>query len=169
MLEKNFKLNIKQGDICSRSFIGLNEEQSHILALLLLCINLYLVPCTLLSATRVMSNWRPQTSRPGFIVTDADLMDTLSLLLALSTLSQFVGYSDEVLDVKFLGKGDSHIVVATNSCQLKVFELLTNSCQILYGHTGQSPAEGSMCSCRSTCETSRGMFIHLQEGRKFRW
>lgn len=58
--------------------------------------------------------------------------------------SQFVGYSDEVLDVKFLGKGDSHIVVATNSCQLKVFELLTNSCQILYGHTGQSPAEGSM-------------------------
>uniref|UniRef100_A0A8D0D8Y2 Transducin beta like 3 n=1 Tax=Sander lucioperca TaxID=283035 RepID=A0A8D0D8Y2_SANLU len=47
----------------------------------------------------------------------------------------FVGYNDEVLDVKFLGKGDSHIVVATNSCQLKVFELLTNSCQILYGHT----------------------------------
>lgn len=49
---------------------------------------------------------------------------------------QFVGYNDEVLDVKFLGKADSHIVVATNSCQLKVFELQTNSCQILYGHTG---------------------------------
>ena len=61
----------------------------------------------------------------------------------LSCISQFVGYNDEVLDVKFLGKGDSHIIVATNSCQLKVFELLTNSCQILYGHTGQSPAEGS--------------------------
>uniref|UniRef100_A0A8C4ESX7 Transducin beta like 3 n=1 Tax=Dicentrarchus labrax TaxID=13489 RepID=A0A8C4ESX7_DICLA len=55
--------------------------------------------------------------------------------LSLSTLSQFVGYNDEVLDVKFLGKDDSHIVVATNSCQLKVFELLTNSCQILSGHT----------------------------------
>ncbi|CAG11456.1 unnamed protein product, partial [Tetraodon nigroviridis] len=49
--------------------------------------------------------------------------------------SQFVGYSDEVLDVKFLGKDDSHIVVATNSCQLNVFELASNSCQILYGHT----------------------------------
>ncbi|XP_061741160.1 transducin beta-like protein 3 [Nerophis ophidion] len=56
-------------------------------------------------------------------------------LPALSTQQQFVGYNDEVLDVKFLGKNDSHIVVATNSCQLKVFELLTNSCQILYGHT----------------------------------
>lgn len=56
-------------------------------------------------------------------------------LPALTTQQQFVGYNDEVLDVKFLGKADSHIVVATNSCQLKVFELQTNSCQILYGHT----------------------------------
>lgn len=84
-------------------------------------------------------------------------------LLPFSALPlQFVGYNDEVLDVKFLGKGDSHIVVATNSCQLKVFELLTNSCQILYGHTGQSPAEGSMCMCIPTCETRTSMFIHLQ-------
>ncbi|XP_010133416.1 PREDICTED: transducin beta-like protein 3, partial [Buceros rhinoceros silvestris] len=45
------------------------------------------------------------------------------------------GYNDEVLDVKFLGPGDSHIVVATNSPQLKVFELATSHCQILYGHT----------------------------------
>lgn len=72
-------------------------------------------------------------------------------ILSLSILSQFVGYSDEVLDVKFLGKDDSHIVVATNSCQLKVFELLTNSCQILYGHTGQSPAEGSICMYHILC------------------
>lgn len=49
---------------------------------------------------------------------------------------QLAGYNDEVLDVKFLGPGDSHIVVATNSPQLKVFELSTSHCQILYGHTG---------------------------------
>ncbi|NXL42572.1 TBL3 protein, partial [Podilymbus podiceps] len=48
---------------------------------------------------------------------------------------QLAGYNDEVLDVKFLGPGDSHIVVATNSPQLKVFELATSHCQILYGHT----------------------------------
>ena len=51
---------------------------------------------------------------------------------------QFVGFNDEVLDVKFLGKGDTHIVVATNSSQLKVFDLATSSCKILYGHTGES-------------------------------
>ncbi|XP_075686680.1 transducin beta-like protein 3 [Rhinoderma darwinii] len=48
---------------------------------------------------------------------------------------QFAGYNDEILDVKFLGPSDSHIVVATNSPQLKVFELATSNCQILYGHT----------------------------------
>ncbi|KAL8174882.1 UNVERIFIED_CONTAM: Transducin beta-like protein 3 [Gekko kuhli] len=48
---------------------------------------------------------------------------------------QFAGYNGEVLDVRFLGPGDSHIVVATNSPQLKVFELATSDCQILYGHT----------------------------------
>lgn len=73
------------------------------------------------------------------------------LLFFLSTLWQFVGYNDEVLDVKFVGKGDSHLVVATNSSQLKVFELLTNSCQILYGHTGESPAEGSPCLYVASC------------------
>ncbi|KAM4632578.1 transducin beta-like protein 3 [Discoglossus pictus] len=56
-------------------------------------------------------------------------------LQSLQLNKQFAGYNDEVLDVKFLGPSDSHIVVATNSPQLKVFELATSNCQILYGHT----------------------------------
>uniref|UniRef100_A0A9J8AAD8 Transducin beta like 3 n=1 Tax=Cyprinus carpio carpio TaxID=630221 RepID=A0A9J8AAD8_CYPCA len=67
---------------------------------------------------------------------------------ALTVQQQFVGYNDDILDVKFLGKDDTHIVVATNSSQLKVFELATNSCQILYGHTDSertaSPTFGKM-------------------------
>ncbi|KAM3598149.1 uncharacterized protein V6R79_014238 [Siganus canaliculatus] len=75
----------------------------------------------------------PASSRLATVTAEHNIV--LYQLPALITQQQFVGYSDEVLDVKFLGKDDSHIVVATNSCQLKVFELLTNSCQILYGHT----------------------------------
>ncbi|ETE65343.1 Transducin beta-like protein 3 [Ophiophagus hannah] len=48
---------------------------------------------------------------------------------------QFSGYNGEVLDVRFLGPKDSHIVVATNSSQLKVFELSSSNCQILPGHS----------------------------------
>lgn len=51
--------------------------------------------------------------------------------------SQFAGYSEEVLDVRFLGPKDSHIIVASNSPCLKVFELQTSACQILHGHTGK--------------------------------
>uniref|UniRef100_A0A670JU37 Transducin beta like 3 n=1 Tax=Podarcis muralis TaxID=64176 RepID=A0A670JU37_PODMU len=50
---------------------------------------------------------------------------------------QFAGNNGEVLDVRFLGPRDSHVVVATNSPQLKVFELVTSNCQILHGHTGR--------------------------------
>ncbi|XP_077590202.1 transducin beta-like protein 3 [Stigmatopora nigra] len=75
----------------------------------------------------------PTSARLATVTAEHNIV--LYQLPALSTQQQFVGYNDEVLDVKFLGKDDSHIVVATNSCQLKVFELLTNSCQILYGHS----------------------------------
>ncbi|XP_041851895.1 transducin beta-like protein 3 [Melanotaenia boesemani] len=75
----------------------------------------------------------PTSSRLATVTAEHNIL--LYQLPELTTQQQFVGYNDEVLDVKFLGKGDSHVVVATNSSQLKVFELLTSSCQILYGHT----------------------------------
>uniref|UniRef100_A0A9R1SPG4 Transducin beta like 3 n=2 Tax=Cyprinus carpio TaxID=7962 RepID=A0A9R1SPG4_CYPCA len=74
--------------------------------------------------------------------------ETWNYWACFSLLMKFVGYNDDILDVKFLGKDDTHIVVATNSSQLKVFELATNSCQILYGHTDSertaSPTFGKM-------------------------
>ncbi|PIK37386.1 putative transducin beta-like protein 3 [Apostichopus japonicus] len=48
---------------------------------------------------------------------------------------QMVGNNDEILDVKFLGADESHLAVASNSDQLRVFELSTLNCQILTGHT----------------------------------
>ena len=48
---------------------------------------------------------------------------------------QFVGNNDDVLDVKFIGKNDSHIAVATNSELVKVYEVVTWTCQVLRGHT----------------------------------
>lgn len=48
---------------------------------------------------------------------------------------QFCGYTDEILDLQFIGKDDSHLVVCTNSENLKVYNVKTWSCQILHGHT----------------------------------
>jgi U3 small nucleolar RNA-associated protein 13 len=46
-----------------------------------------------------------------------------------------VGFSDEVLDVVMLGTGDSHLAVATNSTDIKLYRLKDMSCQLLKGHT----------------------------------
>ena len=47
-------------------------------------------------------------------------------------VSQIAGNLDEVTDIKFLN--DSHIVMATNSPQLKVFDLATGSTCLMQGH-----------------------------------
>uniref|UniRef100_A0A673KI60 Transducin beta-like protein 3 n=1 Tax=Sinocyclocheilus rhinocerous TaxID=307959 RepID=A0A673KI60_9TELE len=90
----------------------------------------------------VLRVWDSSSARCVFTQTlpDAPALNTEEADLdpywaCFSLLMKFVGYNDDILDVKFLGKDDTHIVVATNSSQLKVFELATNSCQILYGHT----------------------------------
>lgn len=49
---------------------------------------------------------------------------------------QFVGYNDEILDMKFLGSSDHHVVVATNSNQVRLYNLTTMDCQLLAGHSG---------------------------------
>uniref|UniRef100_A0A4W5L185 Transducin beta like 3 n=1 Tax=Hucho hucho TaxID=62062 RepID=A0A4W5L185_9TELE len=75
----------------------------------------------------------PSSLRLATVTAEHNIL--LYQLPSFTTQQQFVGFNDEVLDVKFLGKGDTHIVVATNSSQLKVFDLATSSCNILYGHT----------------------------------
>ncbi|KAF8793900.1 transducin beta-like protein 3 [Argiope bruennichi] len=48
--------------------------------------------------------------------------------------NQFIGYIDDVLSVKFTGSKEDKIVVATNSSQIKIFQLPTFNCQLLKGH-----------------------------------
>jgi U3 small nucleolar RNA-associated protein 13 len=46
-----------------------------------------------------------------------------------------VGFSDEVLDVVLLGADGSHLAVATNSVDIKLYNLRDMGCQLLRGHT----------------------------------
>ncbi|XP_069125623.1 transducin beta-like protein 3 [Argopecten irradians] len=52
---------------------------------------------------------------------------------SLQPQKQFCGYTDEVLDLQLLD--DTHLVMATNSQHLKVFEMDSWNCQILHGHS----------------------------------
>ncbi|GFG39073.1 hypothetical protein Cfor_11996 [Coptotermes formosanus] len=48
---------------------------------------------------------------------------------------QLVGFSDEVLDVVLLGADGSHLAVATNSMDIKLYNMKDMGCQLLRGHT----------------------------------
>ncbi|XP_014290049.1 transducin beta-like protein 3 [Halyomorpha halys] len=50
--------------------------------------------------------------------------------------NQFVGYSDEILDLVYVGEDETHLAVATNSPDIKLFTLSSMSCSLLTGHTG---------------------------------
>ena len=50
---------------------------------------------------------------------------------------QFVGYNDEILDMKFLGSSEREAVVATNSSQVRLYDLTTMDCQLLSAHSGK--------------------------------
>lgn len=56
-------------------------------------------------------------------------------LESLKRTKQFVGYNDEILDLSFVGDKESYLSVATNSSQLRIYELASMNCQLLEGHT----------------------------------
>jgi U3 small nucleolar RNA-associated protein 13 len=75
------------------------------------------------------------------VVADAEhnlLFLSLSGEKKLATTRTIVGHNDEILDLKILPNGDeasTHAVVATNSAQVRLFNLGTFSCEILDGHS----------------------------------
>ena len=63
---------------------------------------------------------------------------SLSEHQVLSSTRTIVGHNDEILDLKILPNGGdecTRAVVATNSAQVRLFDLATFSCDILNGHT----------------------------------
>lgn len=54
-------------------------------------------------------------------------------LKSFSCLKQFVGFTDEILDCIFVGENDSHIAIATNSPDIKLYDNKMN-CRLLKGH-----------------------------------
>lgn len=56
-------------------------------------------------------------------------------LATFKCLKQFIGFSDEILDLEYVGRNDSHLAVATNSADIKLYENSSMNCQLLKGHT----------------------------------
>ena len=68
-------------------------------------------------------------------VVTADHNIILFSLSGLQQNKQFVGYNDEILDIKFLGSSEHEAVVATNSSLVRLYDLTTMDCQLLSAHS----------------------------------
>ncbi|XP_057970053.1 protein TORMOZ EMBRYO DEFECTIVE [Malania oleifera] len=70
--------------------------------------------------------------------------------LKLNLSKRFIGYNEQIVDMKFLGDGEEFLAVATNHEQVQVYDLASMSCSyVLAGHT-------DIVLCLDTCVSSSG-------------
>ncbi|GFO00998.1 transducin beta-like protein 3 [Plakobranchus ocellatus] len=69
----------------------------------------------------------------GIVLTTYD-QNIVLLSKDFTSEKQLCGHLDEILSVHFMGEGDTHVAVATNTDLLKVFRRDTWECQMLQGH-----------------------------------
>ncbi|KAI8394307.1 WD40-repeat-containing domain protein [Radiomyces spectabilis] len=60
-------------------------------------------------------------------------------------VKQIVGYNDEIVDLVYVGANETHLAAATNSEQLRVYNVETQDCDLVYGHKDMI-----ICLARST-------------------
>lgn len=71
-------------------------------------------------------------------------------MLDLVLSKRLVGYNEEIVDMKFLGDDEQFLAVATNTEQVRVYDLASMSCDyVLTGHT-------EIVLCVDTCVSSSG-------------
>ncbi|KAH7951980.1 hypothetical protein HPB52_016325 [Rhipicephalus sanguineus] len=73
--------------------------------------------------------------RNALAVVTYDHNITLRSLSSFDVERQFVGHNDEILDIRFLGREECFLAVATNSPLVRIFERETFNCKLLKGHT----------------------------------
>ncbi|OAD67317.1 hypothetical protein PHYBLDRAFT_178344 [Phycomyces blakesleeanus NRRL 1555(-)] len=57
-----------------------------------------------------------------------------SIINGLERVKQVVGYNDEIVDIAYLGSDEKYLAAATNSEQLRVYNVETQNCDLVYGH-----------------------------------
>ncbi|CAG8465066.1 6401_t:CDS:10 [Gigaspora rosea] len=53
----------------------------------------------------------------------------------LKRVKQIVGYNDEIIDLAYVGKDETHLAIATNTEQINLYNIKSFDFNIIYGHT----------------------------------
>nr|XP_045611242.1 transducin beta-like protein 3 [Procambarus clarkii] len=74
-------------------------------------------------------------SLDSIIMTTYDHSIIFAKTSSMDIWKQLAGYNDQILDAIFVGAGDTHLVVATNNIQLRIYNCQNLSCRLVQGHT----------------------------------
>ncbi|KAI8984486.1 WD40-repeat-containing domain protein [Mycotypha africana] len=101
-----------------------------------------------------------QTTQTLAAVTNDQNILMYSLERRLERVKQIVGYNDEIVDVAYLGQEARYVAAATNSAQLRIYNVETQDCELLYGHNDMIIAldkskDGSLVVTASKDKTAR--------------
>jgi U3 small nucleolar RNA-associated protein 13 len=85
----------------------------------------------------------------------------------LKRVKQIVGYNDEIIDVAYIGEEETHLAVAANSEQIRVFNLKEFECDLIYGHTDiviclDRNADGTLLASGSKDNTAKVWTLDLE-------
>ncbi|KAF8930369.1 hypothetical protein EDD21DRAFT_170033 [Dissophora ornata] len=85
----------------------------------------------------------------------------------LKRVKQIVGYNDEIIDVAYIGEEETHLAVAANSEQIRVFNLKEFECDLIYGHTDiviclDRNTDGSLLASGSKDNTAKVWTLDLE-------
>lgn len=94
-----------------------------------------LVPAAKEEGSLSIMHLRYNNTTKNFAVVSADHNIIIHSMDTFECIKQIVGYTDEILDIVYIGDGGSHIALASNSSDIKLYELATMNCQLLSGHT----------------------------------
>ncbi|CAO1348795.1 unnamed protein product [Diamesa hyperborea] len=77
--------------------------------------------------------WNEKVSQIALVSSDHNII--VHDLATFSCKKQLIGFTDEILDLVLLGKKNQYLAMATNSNDIKVYDLETMNSKILRGHT----------------------------------
>ncbi|ORZ03260.1 WD40-repeat-containing domain protein [Syncephalastrum racemosum] len=67
------------------------------------------------------------------VTTDQNIL-VYSIEQGLKRIKQIVGYNDQIVDLMYLGEEETHIAAAANSENIRIYNIETQDCDLIYGH-----------------------------------
>ncbi|KOC70448.1 Transducin beta-like protein 3, partial [Habropoda laboriosa] len=120
-----------------------------------------------LSITHLLYN----NSSNNFAIVTVDHNIIIHSLETFEYVKQLVGYSDDILDIVYLGENESHVAIATNSCDIKIYNILTMNCELVCGHTdivlslATTPANSNLLISSAKDNSIRVWFMDKQTAK----